>query len=121
MTHPINYHECPIGTAITIIGGKWKIPVLYNLREGTLRFSEIQKALPQVSQKMLTQQLRELERDGLVSRKVYAQIPPKVEYTITPLAKKLEPILDELCMWGSEYQELRISENSLHLQKMVQK
>ncbi len=107
MKKKIDYSDCPIGTAITIIGGKWKIPVLYNLREETLRFSEIQKALPQVTQKMLTQQLRELEKDGLVSRKVYAQVPPKVEYTITPLAKKLEPILDALCAWGREYQESR--------------
>jgi len=101
----IDYKDCPINTTIGIIGGKWKIPVLYVLREETLRFNEIQKLLPQVTQKMLTQQLRELERDGLVSRKVYAQVPPKVEYTITPMAKKLEPILDALCKWGFEYQK----------------
>ena len=100
----IDYNDCPINTTIRIIGGKWKIPVLYVLREKTLRFSEIQKSLPQVTQKMLTQQLRELEKDGLVSRKVYAQVPPKVEYTITPMAKKLEPIIDALCQWGTDYQ-----------------
>lgn len=105
MTEKIDYNECPIGTAIAIIGGKWKIPVLYNLRERTMRFNEIQKALPQVTQKMLTQQLRELEKDGLISRRVYAQVPPKVEYTITPLAKNLEPILDALCLWGAEYKK----------------
>ena len=105
----MDYSQCPIGTAIAIIGGKWKIPVLYNLRDETLRFSQIQKALPAVTQKMLTQQLRELERDGLVSRKVYAQVPPKVEYTITPLAKELEPILDALCKWGSQYQDCQDS------------
>lgn len=105
MENELDYSKCPIGTAITIIGGKWKIPVLYNLRETTLRFSEIQKKLPQVTQKMLTQQLRELERDGMITRKVYAQVPPKVEYTITPIAKKLEPILDSLCAWGFEYED----------------
>jgi DNA-binding HxlR family transcriptional regulator len=101
-----NSVECPMGTAISIIGGKWKLPILYNLRNGTLRFSELQKALPQVTQKMLTQQLRELERDGLISRKVYAEVPPKVEYSVTLLTKKLEPILYSLCTWGVEYQKL---------------
>lgn len=98
--------ECPMGTAISIIGGKWKLPILYNLRDGTMRFSQLQKALPQVTQKMLTQQLRELERDGLISRKVYAEIPPKVEYSVTLLTKKLEPILNSLCAWGMEYRTL---------------
>ena len=99
-----NMQDCPITTAITIIGGKWKIPILYNLRENTLRFSELKRALSTVTQKMLTQQLRELEKDGLVVRKVYAQVPPKVEYSITPMAKNLEPILDALCCWAKEYQ-----------------
>lgn len=99
-----DFSVCPVTTAIAIIGGKWKIPVLYNLRNGTLRFSQLKKSLPLVTQKMLTQQLRELEQDGLVSRKIYAEIPPKVEYSITPIAKKLEPILDLLCDWGMQYQ-----------------
>lgn len=99
--------ECPMGTAISLIGGKWKLPILYNLRDGTLRFNELQKALPMVTQKMLTQQLRELERDGLISRKIYAEVPPKVEYSITLMTKKLEPILYSLCAWGMEYQELQ--------------
>jgi len=96
---------CPILTAITIIGGKWKLPIIYNLREETLRFSELKRALPNVTQKMLTQQLRELERDGLISRKVYAQVPPKVEYSLTPITKKLEPILASMCEWGREYRD----------------
>ena len=99
--------QCPISTAISIIGGKWKLPILYNLREETLRFSELKKALPKVTQKMLTQQLRELEKDGMISRKVYAQVPPKVEYAITPIAKKLESSLELLCAWGMEYQETK--------------
>ncbi len=98
-------NSCPILTAISIIGGKWKIPILYNLRGGKMRFSDLGRALPIVTKKMLTQQLRELESDGLISRKVYAQVPPKVEYSITPMAEKLEPILDTLCGWGREYQE----------------
>lgn len=97
--------DCPVLTAIKIIGGKWKIPVLYTLRNGTMRFNELQKSLPGVTQKMLTQQLRELEKDGLVHRQVYAQVPPRVEYSITPLARKLEPILCSLCEWGLDYLE----------------
>lgn len=100
-----DYGACPIGSAIALIGGKWKLPVLYNLREQTMRFNELKKALPGVTQKMLTQQLRELERDGLISRTVYAQVPPKVEYALTPIARKLEPILAQMCAWGLEYRE----------------
>jgi DNA-binding HxlR family transcriptional regulator len=103
----IDYGDCPIGVAIALIGGKWKLPILYNLRGQTMRFNALKKALPGVTQKMLTQQLRELERDGLVGRKVYAEVPPKVEYSLTPIAKKLEPILDSMCSWGMEYRRLR--------------
>lgn len=101
------YGGCPIGTAIELLGGKWKLPVLYNLRDQTLRFSALKKALPGVTQKMLTQQLREMEHDGLILRKVYAEVPPRVEYTITPIAKKLGPILALMCGWGVEYREIR--------------
>lgn len=97
--------ECPVLTAISIIGGKWKIPILYALRDGEMRFNQLQKTLYGVTQKMLTQCLRELESDGLVYRKVYAQVPPKVEYSITPLGWRLEPILFALCEWGKEYKE----------------
>ncbi len=105
--HKMNFDDCPIRNALSLIGGKWKLPIIYNLRVRTMRFSELKKALPQVTQKMLTQQLRELERDGLISRKVYAEVPPKVEYTMTPIAKKLEPILFQLCSWGMEHREVR--------------
>ncbi|WP_127716102.1 helix-turn-helix domain-containing protein [Halobacteriovorax sp. HLS] len=94
--------DCPITKALSVIGGKWKVIVLYILREKTLRFGEIKKSIPKITQKMLTQQLRELERDGLVTRKVYPEIPPKVEYSPTELAKELSPILDQLCDWGSK-------------------
>lgn len=97
--------DCPVGTAIAIIGGKWKLPILYTLKSGVMRFNELQKALPQITQKMLTQQLREMEADGLIIRKVYAEVPPKVEYSVTPLTEKLDPVLNELRAWGVEYQK----------------
>lgn len=97
--------DCPVLTAISVIGGKWKIPILYLIRNEAMRFSALQRELTGITQKMLTQHLRELEDDGLVNRKVYAQVPPKVEYSVTPLAKKLEPILCDLCEWGTEYKE----------------
>lgn len=101
----ISENDCPVLTSLKIIGGKWKIPILYTLRNGTMRFNELQKAVPGVTQKMLTQQLRELEKDGLVHRQVYAEVPPRVEYSITPLTRKLEPILCSLCEWGLDYLE----------------
>lgn len=97
-------NECPVATAIDVIGGKWKVIILYHLRGQTQRFGELKRSIPRITQKMLTNQLRELERDKLVTRHVYAQVPPKVEYTSTELAEKLNPALDLLCAWGSEYQ-----------------
>ncbi|HEU5047362.1 MAG TPA: helix-turn-helix domain-containing protein [Rickettsiales bacterium] len=98
-----NPANCPMVSAIAIIGGKWKLPILFQLRSKTLRFSEIRKSLAGVTQKMLTQQLRELESDGLITRTVYPEVPPRVEYSITPIGKRLEPILAALCTWGLEY------------------
>ena len=100
-----SFDECPVITAIDVIGGKWKVIILYQLRGHTLRFGELKKIIPNITQKMLTQQLRELEKDKLVNRKVYAEVPPKVEYTSTELAEKLNPVLDQLCAWGGEYQK----------------
>ena len=100
-----SFSECPVITAIDVIGGKWKVIILYQLRGHTLRFGELKKIIPNITQKMLTQQLRELEKDKLVNRKVYAEVPPKVEYTSTKLAEKLNPALDQLCAWGGEYQK----------------
>ena len=96
---------CPVTTAIDVIGGKWKVIILYQLRGKTLRFGELKRIIPKITQKMLTQQLRELEKDKLVKRQVYAEVPPKVEYTPTELVGKLNPALDLLCGWGSEYLE----------------
>jgi DNA-binding HxlR family transcriptional regulator len=98
--------NCPVTTAIEVIGGKWKVIILYQLRGKTLRFGELKKIIPKITQKMLSQQLRELEKNKLVVRKVYAEVPPKVEYTSTELAEKLSPALDMLCLWGGEYQKV---------------
>lgn len=86
---------------LDIIGGKWKTLIIYMLNDETLRFSELlNKVKPKISQRMLTKQLRQLEEDGLVNRKVYAQVPPKVEYSLTEKGMSLIPILDDLCIWG---------------------
>ncbi|MFT5657892.1 MAG: DNA-binding HxlR family transcriptional regulator [Gammaproteobacteria bacterium] len=100
------FSGCPVNTAIEVIGGKWKVIILYQLRGKTLRFGELKQIIPKITQKMLSQQLRELEKNKLVTRKVYAQVPPKVEYTSTELAEKLNPALDMLCEWGGEYQKV---------------
>ncbi|WP_021166670.1 putative HTH-type transcriptional regulator YtcD [Sporomusa ovata DSM 2662] len=96
-------YQCAMELTLDLIGGKWKALILWHLGESTLRFSELKKTLPKITQKMLTQQLRELEMSGLVNRYIYTQIPPKVEYSLTPDGKSLLPILDTLCQWGSNY------------------
>lgn len=106
MTECTDMHSCPVATAIDVIGGKWKVIILYQLRGKTLRFGELKRSIPRISQKMLTHQLRELETDKLITRQVYAEVPPKVEYTSTDLAEKLNPALDLLCEWGGEYQKV---------------
>jgi len=101
-------HICPVTTAIDVIGGKWKVIILYQLRGQTLRFGELKRSIPKITQKMLTHQLRELEADKLITRRVYAEVPPKVEYTSTELAEKLNPALDLLCEWGNEFQRVHL-------------
>ena len=96
------YH-CSMELSLDLIGGKWKSLILWHLRENTLRFSELKRSLPKITQKMLTQQLRELESHGLISRFIYTQIPPKVEYSLTPMGISLLPILESLCHWGANY------------------
>ena len=96
-------YQCSMELTLDLIGGKWKALILWYLGENTLRFSELRKALPKVTQKMLTQQLRELEESGLVNRFIYTQIPPKVEYSLTDTGKSLLPILATLCQWGLSY------------------
>jgi DNA-binding HxlR family transcriptional regulator len=97
-------YDWPIDATMDVIGGKWKPLIIYALNDETLRFSQLlDKLRPKVTQRMLTKQLRQLEADGLITRKVYAQVPPKVEYSLTELGKSLLPILDQLCEWGSEH------------------
>ena len=97
-------YSWPIEATMDVIGGKWKPLIMYQLKDGTLRFSQIMdKVEPKITQRMLTKELREMEKDGLVTRKVYAVVPPKVEYSLTEKAHSLIPILDQLCDWGSEH------------------
>ncbi|MEC4090263.1 helix-turn-helix domain-containing protein [Pseudoalteromonas rubra] len=102
----INLAGCPMTSVMNVIGGKWKVIILFHLRDSTLRFGELKKRIPKITQKMLTQQLRELEADGLISRQVYAEVPPRVEYTSTGLSDELRPILDMLCEWGQRQQHV---------------
>ncbi|MBV7273152.1 helix-turn-helix transcriptional regulator [Clostridiaceae bacterium UIB06] len=97
-------YTCSMELTLDIIGGKWKTLILWHLGVGgTKRFSEVKKSLPGITQKMLTQQLRELEADGMINRKVYPQVPPKVEYSLTREGQSLMPVLDTMCKWGKEY------------------
>lgn len=96
------YH-CPVEAALDVIGGKWKPLILWALGDNVLRFNELQKGLPGVNTKMLTKQLRELEQDGVITRTVYPEVPPRVEYAITDFGRTLIPILQALCNWGAEY------------------
>jgi DNA-binding HxlR family transcriptional regulator len=91
---------CPAESTAKLIGGRWKIVILWYLFQGVKRFSELQRTLTGVSQKVLTQQLRDMERDGIVTRTVYAQIPPKVEYSVTPLGLSLKPVVEAMHQWG---------------------
>ncbi|SFU21269.1 helix-turn-helix domain-containing protein [Mesorhizobium sp. YR577] len=93
---------CAVEAAIGLIDGKWKSIVLFHLLSGTLRFNEIRRHIANVTPRMLTNQLRELEADGLIARKIYAQVPPKVEYSLSPLGRSMEPILLALKDWGDE-------------------
>ncbi len=94
---------CPVEATVDVIGGKWKSVILFHLLSGKKRFGELQRLLPGVTQRMLTLQLRELEADGIVERYVYREVPPKVEYSLTPFGKSLEPVLEQMLAWGQEY------------------
>ncbi len=101
----LNTYRCTVAVTLEIIGGKWKSLILWHLSFKTLRFSQLQRRLGKVTQKMLTQQLRELEADGLVHREVYAEVPPRVEYSLTELGTSVVPILEQMCQWGKDYLE----------------
>ncbi|KFN02709.1 transcriptional regulator [Bacillus clarus] len=101
-------NDCPIATTLEVIGGKWKVHILCVLIEGKKRTNEIKREIPNITQKVLTQQLRQLESDGIIHRTVYQEVPPKVEYTISEYGKSLMQIMDELCEWGKDHQMKRL-------------
>ena len=94
---------CPVETTLMLIGDKWKVLILRDLLPGTKRFGELKKSIGTVSQKVLTAQLRDMERNGLVTRNVYPEVPPRVEYSLTELGRSLKPILDAMWDWGEEF------------------
>lgn len=96
---------CPVETTLTMISDKWKVLILRDLLTGTKRFGELKKSLTGVSQKVLTSQLREMEENGLVERKTYPEVPPRVEYSLTPLGRSLKPIMDAMRVWGEQYKQ----------------
>jgi len=98
-------YRCHVSVTLDIIGGKWKSLILWHLSYKTLRFSQLQRRLIKITQKMLTQQLRELERDGLIHRKVYAEVPPRVEYSLSETGLSVVPILKMMYQWGKNYRE----------------
>ena len=97
---------CPVETTLTLIGDKWKVLILRDLMTGTKRFGELKKCVGNVSQKVLTVQLRAMEANGLVHREVYAEVPPRVEYSLTDLGRSLKPILDAMWSWGENYKSI---------------
>ena len=101
---------CPVETTLTLISDKWKVLILRDLMTGTKRFGELKKSIGYVSQKVLTTQLRQMEASGLLSRKVYAEVPPRVEYTLTELGCSLKPVMDAMWEWGAGYQKRQTAE-----------
>ena len=95
---------CPVETTLALIGDKWKVLILRDLMPGTKRFGELKKSIGHVSQKVLTAQLRDMEENGLLHRRTYAEVPPRVEYSLTDLGRSLKPVLDALQEWGARYQ-----------------
>ncbi len=103
------YGKCPYATTQRVLTGKWAVVVLYQLSTGTKRFNELQRLIPGVTQTILTKQLRQLESDSLIERKIYAEVPPRVEYRLSPLGEKFKKVLDEIEVFGLEYiRELKL-------------
>jgi DNA-binding HxlR family transcriptional regulator len=98
-------YNCPVEAAVDVFGGKWKSLILWWLQERTWRFAELRRQIPGITEKMLTQQLRELETDGIVDRRVYPTVPPKVEYSLTEYGRSLKRALREICDWGRNHME----------------
>jgi DNA-binding HxlR family transcriptional regulator len=98
-------YNIPVEATLEVIGGKWKVVIMCHLIKGDKRTSELKRLMPGITQKMLTQQLRELEQDGVLTRKIYEQVPPKVVYSLTEYGWSLRPILDSMCAWGEQHIE----------------
>ena len=101
---------CPVATTVQLIGSTWKLLILRNLRMRPWRFNELRRDLEGVSQKVLTDSLRAMEDDGIITRTVYPEIPPKVEYALSPLGESMSPILDAMAQWGTTYQQMMMNE-----------
>ncbi|MFB6280103.1 MAG: winged helix-turn-helix transcriptional regulator [Salinibacter sp.] len=95
--------HCPIEATLSVIGGKWTPLVLWHLRDETLRFGELRRKIPDITKKMLSQRLQELEDEGLIHREAYAEVPPRVEYSLTEFGQTLRPVLESMCEWGNTY------------------
>ena len=102
---PQDLPACPVETTLRLIGNKWEVLVLRDLMPGTKRFGELNQSIGGISQKVLTSKLREMEADGLVERHVFAEVPPRVEYSLTPLGRTLKPVLDAMEQWGTAYKK----------------
>lgn len=113
LTQDALFGVCPYATVQKLLGGKWALIVMHHLSQGTLRFGQLQRALPDLTQATLTKQLRTLEADGLITRTVYAQVPPKVEYCLSEMGEAFRPVLDALAVWGNQY----IKALSMHSKK----
>jgi DNA-binding HxlR family transcriptional regulator len=111
--HHVIREKCGVETTIAVVGGKWKPMILYALLSGSRRFGELMRLIPAITQRMLTLQLRELEADGVIAREVYQQVPPKVEYSLTPLGVTIEPILSFMQQWGEHYANTRATSGEL--------
>lgn len=98
---------CPVEITLSLMADKWKFLIIRDLLTGTKRFGELQKSIGGVSQKVLTNNLRQMEKSGLINRKVYAEVPPKVEYSLTDLGRSLKPILDSMVNWGEDYRKMQ--------------
>ena len=105
MSKKRNIPDCPVEMTLQLIGDKWKVLIIRDLLTGTKRFSELMRSVTGITQKVLTSNLRSMEADGLVNRKVYPQVPPKVEYSLTETGLSLKPILDSMVQWGTEYRD----------------
>lgn len=112
MSRPEKTVGCPVEVTLGVISGRWKVMVLHFLLEESMRFNELRRRLPGISQRTLTAQLRELESDGVIHREVYPEIPPRVEYSLTPLGRSLHPILLAMHQWGEEHAELLSEKNA---------